>query len=319
MSAMPRLKWQWPFIALCLALTACRSAHASASCKAAEAPCTSTGELVHQGRTRTFQFHVPKGVKPGAPLVIALHGRLGQGRNQAELTGLDAVADEAGFIVVYPDGVSRSWADGRGTTPADREGVDDVGFISALIDRFVSEHGADAHRVYVTGMSNGGMMSFRLACELSDRVAAIAPVGALMGASLAERCNPKRAVPVLAIVGTEDPLVPFTGGPVAGDRGDVLSASQVLSRWAGWNGCPAGAARVVMLEDRAPADGTRVRSETRTDCRDGTEVALYVVEGGGHTWPGGQQYLRVGRIGRTSRDVDASRAAWAFFQRFRLP
>lgn len=316
MSGSAALKW--PFIALCLALTSCRASQANA-CRSDEAPCTGSGQLVHAGRTRTFQYHVPRDVKPRAPLVLALHGRLGQGRNQAQLTGLDALADEAGFIVVYPDGVRRSWADGRGTTPADRNGVDDVGFLSALIDRFISEHGADARRVYVTGMSNGGMMSFRLACELSDRIAAIAPVGALMGASLAERCEPKRAVPVLAIVGTEDPLVPFAGGPVAGDRGVVLSAPEVLSRWATWNGCPASAPIVAMLEDRAPDDGTRIRSETRTGCRDGAEVALYVVEGGGHTWPGGQRYAREARTGRTSQDLDASRAAWAFFQRFRLP
>jgi polyhydroxybutyrate depolymerase len=258
-------------------------------------------------------------VKPGAPLVIALHGRLGQGRNQAKLTGLDAVADEAGFIVVYPDGVNRSWADGRGTTPADRQGVDDVGFLSTLIDDFIAKHGVDPHRVYVTGMSNGGMMSFRLACELSGRVAAIAPVAALMSEKLADTCKPSRPVPVMAVAGTEDPLVPFHGGPVSGDRGPVLSAADTFTRWAAWNGCPSGVPTVTKLEDRAPDDGTRVRREALTNCRDGSEVVLYAVEGGGHTWPGGQQYLRESLIGRTSKDVDASRAIWAFFARLRRP
>jgi polyhydroxybutyrate depolymerase len=261
---------------------------------------------------------VPKGLKPGAPLVLALHGRLGQGRNQAKLTGFDAVADEAGFIVAYPDGVSRSWADGRGTTPADRDGVDDVGFLSTLIDHFVEQHGVDAHRVYVTGMSNGGMMSFRLACELSGRIAAIAPVAAQMSEAVAAGCAPSRAVPVMLVVGTEDPLVPFTGGQVFGDRGAVLSASEVRSRWAQWNGCPAQGPLTELLEDRAPDDGTRVRRELHTGCRDGAEVLLYAVEGGGHTWPGGQRYAREARVGRICRDLDASRAIWGFFQRFRL-
>jgi polyhydroxybutyrate depolymerase len=251
--------------------------------------------------------------------VLSLHGRLGQGRNQQRLTGLDAVADEAGFIVVYPDGVDRSWADGRGSSPADEANVDDVGFLSALIDHFLLTYGADGHRVYVTGMSNGGMMSYRLACELSGRIAAIAPVAAQMSEALAARCAPTRVVPQVAFLGTEDPLMPFDGGEVANDRGSVLSAARVREWWARRNGCPEGGPEVTEWEDRAPSDGTRVRLETHTGCREGSEVILYVLEGGGHTWPGGPQYLPVSMIGHTSRELDASRTAWEFFQRFRVP
>jgi polyhydroxybutyrate depolymerase len=250
--------------------------------------------------------------------VLSLHGRLGQGKNQAKLSGFDAVANGGGFIVVYPDGVQRSWADGRGTTPADKQGVDDVGFLTALVDHFIEKFGADRRRVYAAGMSNGAMMSYRLACERADRFAAIAPVGAQMGQKLAERCAPSRPVAVISFVGTEDPLVPFEGGEVSGDRGPVLSAARTREKWAAAAGCEGGPA-VTQEPDRAPEDETRVRREAHGPCREGAEVVFYVVEGGGHAWPGGMRYMREWIIGRTSKDIDASRAAWEFFQRFTLP
>jgi polyhydroxybutyrate depolymerase len=307
--------WRWAVVALGLVLAGCRGARGR--CTAADAPCSGRGTLAHGGRERTFLYHLPRGLGPGAPLVLSLHGRLGQGRSQAELTGFDAVADEAGFLVVYPDGVRRSWADGRGTTPAEEEGVDDVGFLLALIDHLVATHGLDARRVYVAGMSNGGMMSYRLACEHPERIAAIAPVGALLSEPLAARCQPARAVPLVAFVGTEDTLMPFTGGELSEGRGRVLSAEGTLATWARWSGCPGPP--TTETQDRDPGDGTRVVRTAHTGCRDGAEVVLHAFEGGGHTWPGGQRYAPEARAGRTSQELDASRAAWAFFQRFRLP
>jgi polyhydroxybutyrate depolymerase len=301
--------------ALALLLSACGGAHAR--CLAADAPCTGTGKLEHGGRTRTFQYHLPPDVKPEAPLLLSLHGRLGQGRNQAKLSGFDAVAEAGGFIVVYPDGVERSWADGRGTTPADRQGVDDVGFLTALVDHFIEKFGANRRRVYAAGMSNGALMSYRLACERADRFAAIAPVAALMGQEVAERCAPARPVSVISFVGTEDPLVPFEGGEMDG-RGSVLSAAASREKWAELNGCEGGLS-VTQEPDAAPEDGTRVRREAHGSCREGSEVVFFVIEGGGHGWPGGQQYLGERLIGRTSRDIDASRKAWEFLQRFQLP
>ncbi|MBN1209447.1 MAG: hydrolase [Myxococcaceae bacterium] len=306
----------WKAAALALMVSACGGAHAR--CLAAHAPCMGSGKLEHGGRTRTFRYHLPPQVKPGAPLVLSLHGRMGQGKGQAKLTGFNAVADEGGFIVVYPDGVDRSWADGRGTTPADQLGVDDVGFLTALADHFIAEFGADRRRVYAAGMSNGAMMSYRLACERADRFAAIGPVAALMGQALAGSCAPSRPVSVISFVGTEDPLVPFEGGPVRGDRGPVLSEAESREKWAALNGCEAGPA-VSQEPDRAPTDGTRIRREAHGPCREGSEVVFHVVEGGGHVWPGGAQYLPKAIIGRPSQEADASRALWEFFQRFQLP
>lgn len=300
---------------LALTLSACGGTQAC--CLAANAPCTGSGSLEHGGRTRTFHYHLPPQVRPEAPLVLALHGRFGQGKGMARHTGLDALADEGGFIAVYPDGVDRSWADGRGTSPADQQGVDDVGFLTALVDDFIQQFGADRRRVYAAGMSNGAMMSYRLACERADRFAAIAPVAALMGQALAAGCAPARPVSVLAIVGTEDPLVPIQGGEVSGDRGPVLSAAESRLKWAALNGCE-GEPAVSLEPERAPGDGTRIRREAHGPCREGSEIVFHIVEGGGHTWPGGTQYLPKALIGRTSQELDASRTLWEFFQRFQL-
>lgn len=306
----------WSAGVLALMLSACGGAHAR--CLAADAPCTGSGKLEHGGLTRTFRYHLPPKVTPEAPLVLSLHGRMGQGKNQAKLSGFDAVADEEGFIVVYPDGVDRSWADGRGMTPADQQGVDDVGFLTALVDHFIKEFSADRRRVYAAGMSNGAMMSYRLACERADRFAAIGPVAALMGEKLAQTCAPSRPVSVISFVGTEDPLVPFEGGQVSGDRGPVLSGTETREKWAALNACEGGPA-ISQEPDRDPEDGTRIRREAQGPCREGTEVVFNVVEGGGHVWPGGAQYLPKAIIGRGSQEADASRELWKFFQRFQLP
>jgi polyhydroxybutyrate depolymerase len=230
------------------------------------------------------------------------------------LTGLDAVADREGFLVVYPDGVSRQWNDGRAEVDP---GVDDMAFVSALIDHLVEQYKSDRGRIYATGMSNGALFSFRLASDLSDKIAAIAPVGALMGEALSQRAPPAKPMPVLLIHGTQDPLVPWDGGNVQvfrRKRGRVLSAAATVAFWVKHNGCTP--TPVITYEpDQDPTDGTRVRREEYRSGKDGSEVLLYAVEGGGHTWPGGWQYLPERIIGKTSRDFQASEVIWGFFKR----
>jgi polyhydroxybutyrate depolymerase len=235
-----------------------------------------------------------------------------------KLTHLSDIADERGFIAVYPDGLNQNWNDGR---PEVNPGVDDVGFISALIEELISEYGIDPERVYSTGISNGGMFSLRLACELPDKIAAVAPVAALMGENLSRTCSPPRPVPVMFVMGTGDPLVPWEGGKIeAGriDRGYVLSAAESVSLWVEADGCSRTPA-VTYLPDEDPGDGTRIRGEVYAGGRDGSEVVMLAVEGGGHTWPGGIQYLRERTIGLTSRDIDAGEIIWDFFKGFTLP
>jgi polyhydroxybutyrate depolymerase len=233
----------------------------------------------------------------------------------AKLTGFDALADREGIVVAYPDGIRRSWADGRLGTPADRQGVDDVGFLRALVREVAAHERIDLTRVYVAGMSNGGFMSERLACEASDLFAAVGVVAATLGENIAATCKPTHPIPIAYFNGTEDPLVPYNGGVLGADRGRVLGAEESVQRWATLNGCT-GAPVETALPQRT-ADGTSVRERAWTTCRDAAEVRAYRVEGGGHAWPGGWAYLGERLIGRTSRNVDASAVLWEFFARHR--
>ena len=275
------------------------------------------------GYKRTYLVHVPVSLdKTSSPaLLIALHGGGGRGKGMWTITkgGLNRMADEEEFIVVYPDGYKRHWNDGRKgvNDAAHKKNIDDVGFISALIDHFVKEHNVDPKRVYVTGISNGGMMAYRLACELSDRIAAIAVVATAMPLTMPQNCSPSHPVSVIAFSGTQDPLVPFEGGEVKvglRKRGKVLSVYQSVKYWINRNGC-AATADVTKLPDLAPGDGTRVRKEAHAGGKEGSEVILYVIQGGGHTWPGGLQYAGERTIGKTCQDIDANQLIWEFFKK----
>lgn len=262
------------------------------------------------GRDRSYLVHRPARDSDRArPLVILLHGRLGTGAGMARLTHFDVIADSVGIVVAYPDGWRRSWADGRMGTPADQHGVDDVGFILAMIDDIAGRTPIDRHRVYVAGISNGGFMTERLACEAGGRFAGFGIDAATLGDSLAARCHPA-PVSLLFFNGTDDPLVPWAGGQL-GSRGHALGVEETLARWASWDRCP-GAPVVQVLPDTAH-DGTTVSAARYAPCADGAEILAYKVSGGGHTWPGGLQYLPAAFVGIASRDLDGSRALWDFF------
>lgn len=279
------------------------------------------------GLKRTYLIHIPPGhdtAKP-MPLLIALHGGGGSGKHMVKLTqgGFDALSDKKGFIVVYPDAIEKNWNDGRsGEEAGDRahkEKIDDVGFISALIDHLIKKLNIDQKRVYITGMSNGAMMSRRLACELSEKIAAIAPVAGSMPQNLNPLCSPSRPISVLAINNDKDPLMPFAGGDITGPfgrkkLGKVLSADESVRFWAKHNVCSSSPV-ITQEPDTDPKDGTRVKKEVYGNCRNGAEVGLYVVERGGHTWPGGSHYLPERIVGKTSRDIDANKVIWEFFEK----
>lgn len=282
--------------------------------------------FVHNGLKRTYITHLPESFNKSEsiPLVIALHGRGGNGESMVLVTrkGFNRLSDRDRFIALYPDGIELNWNDGRmdeeANDRAHRENIDDVGFISALIDTMISDHNIDPKRVYVTGISNGAIMAYRLACELTDKITAIAPVDGNMPVLLYPVCSPSRPISVLAINNTNDPLVPFNGGDIYGsirkiNLGKVLSVNESVLFWVRRNECSPDP--VVNEEpDTDPKDGTRVKRTCYSGGLEGTEVILYAVEGGGHTWPGGSQYLPVWIIGRTSRDIDASDVIWSFFK-----
>jgi polyhydroxybutyrate depolymerase len=205
------------------------------------------------GLARTYSLHVPAAVDHPAGLVVNLHGAGVTGADQERATNYDAVADAYGFMVVYPDGIDFSWADGRGPSQPDRQGIDDVGFITALAGKLVADYGIDPGHVFATGMSAGAFMVNRLACERADVFAAIAPVAGTLGVNMG--CTPSRPVAVLEMHGTADPVVPFNGGPMVGRGGPsvIVSAPEMVARWR----------------------------------QAGGDVVFNQVDGGGHAWPAG--------------------------------
>jgi polyhydroxybutyrate depolymerase len=280
------------------------------------------GSLMWGGIQRTYLVHTP-GKDPGnrpLPLVLVLHGGGGTAEGMVKLTRgrFNELADRDSFIVVYPDGVEKHWNDGRSIQNwrAHKDKIDDVGFLSLLISDISVKWKVDPSRIYATGISNGGLMTYRLACELTDKIAGIASVSASLSVDLYPVCSPKRPVSVMVINGTDDPLVPYDGGTVGfGLRtlGKVVSTDETVRFWVKRNGCREKP-EVVRVPDRDSEDRTTLRKEIYGGCAAKTSVALYVVEGGGHSWPGGWQYLPQLIVGRTSREFNAADEIWGFFK-----
>ena len=285
-------------------------------------PNTTVKSIEYDGLNRSYRIHVPPNLNNSTlvPLLFVLHGGGGTGEGMEEqLTefGFNELSDNYGFIVVYPDGIERHWNDGRKNTTyrAHQQNIDDVGFISTLIDIISDDYSIDPNRIYSTGISNGAMMSFRLACELSEKIAAVAPVAGAMPLDLQNTCQPSKPVSALIISGTDDPLVPWEGGYITYNNrklGKVLSVPETVSYWVGMTNCTA-TPDISWLPDFDPSDGTTVKVEIYNHSTKNVSITLYQIEGGGHTWPGGYQYYSVTRIGKTCRDFDANEAIWQFF------
>lgn len=278
------------------------------------------------GRERSYILHRP--YQPGTtvdptnprPLLIALHGGGGDSRSMINLTGgrFNELADARNFYVVYPQGYENGWNDGRNDpyAPARKENIDDLAFLSRLIDAIAAEVPIDLSRVFATGMSNGGFMSMRVACQMSDRIRAVAAVTAQLSADLLSACQPTRPVGVLIINGTEDPVVPYGGGEVRifhQRRGGILSTEDTLCFWAKHNRCR-GSVNISELPDLDPKDETRVQLHRYANCASGRDARLYTVVGGGHTWPMGLPYLGERLVGTVSQDLDATQEIWRFFE-----
>lgn len=251
----------------------------------------------------------------GRPLVVALHGGGGTAAQMMAFSRFNLIAAREGFAVAYPQGTNRRWNDGRVFRGRGETDADDVAFIRAMVaDIAAKGTPLDRRRIFAAGISNGGFMSFRLACDAADLFAAVAPVTATMPADLGPRCAPSAPVGVLVINGTADPLVPYAGGHVRAMfslRGEIWPTDRTIAFWAKRNGC-AGAPNVRALPDRDPGDGSRVIDIDHARCAV-ARVRLLRVEGGGHTWPGGTQYLPAAWIGTVNRDIDASETIWRFF------
>jgi len=296
-------------------LLACGALSATAS------PISAPGDyrlsLQHGGLTRHYLLHVPRSLVPGqpAPLLLALHGGGGHMELQADDAkyGLISKSEQAGFIAVFPNGSSAfpggrlaTWNAGNCCGRARDQGVDDVGFVRAVVADVQARLPVDARRIYATGMSNGAMMAQRLACEAADLFSGIAAVA---GTDNTQQCSPARPIAVLLIHARDDDHVLFGGGagPQAfRDRSQVTEFRSVPATLAGWiarNACQAQASRVL---ERPGAYCDRYAA-----CRGGAAVQLCVTDSGGHAWPGGGTVRRA--KGAPSQALSANEVMWDFF------
>jgi polyhydroxybutyrate depolymerase len=266
------------------------------------------GTLVSSGEKREYLLHVPESYVPAnpAPLVISMHGTALWPANQMKISHWNEVADENGFIVVFPSGkggiFNRKWSL--------KPGVDldkDVQYISDLIDNLGETYNIDYARIYANGLSAGGGMAIMLSCRLSDRIAA---VGTVAPAHLPVGwCGDSRPMPLISFHGTADSLVPYNGGTSWAADIPFESVTKWAANWAEKNHCNSDP-----VESREADDVERLEY---TECGDGASVVLYSIDGGGHTWPGGESFPEW-LAGHTSDSIDATDLTWEFFSRHRL-
>lgn len=268
-----------------------------------------TGSLFSGGLNRNYRAYLPPGFTPAsnAPLVINMHGYSSNAAQQELYSGMNAVADTAGFVVCYPDGVNNAW--NVGFFGNYHSGVDDVAFIKALIDQLYFQYQIDRSRVYACGMSNGGFMSYRLACELDDKIAAIASVTGAMNDSIAHYCSPLRKMPVMQVHGTADGVVPYNGTP-----GGHWSIPNSVDFWVNYDNCTFPS--LDTFPNINTTDNSTANSQHWTNCAPNSEVLFLKVENGGHTWPGA---FPVPSLGNTNMDIHCSREIWEFFLGFSHP
>lgn len=266
-------------------------------------------------RERSYFVHIPARHDPMklTPVVLVFHGAGMTARMMAQFCGLNQKADEAGFVAVYPSGtgpadVLATWNSGDFQGLWASQPPDDVAFVGRLLDDLRTVVRVDPKRVYAAGFSNGGMMCYRLASELSERIAAIGVVAGTLG----DGYKPKRSVPVIHFHGTADPYVPFNG-PNKGTPAFLCfrSVEETIRICVKANGCPQRP--VVANLPKKSADGTSVTKKTFAPCVSGADVVLVEVHGGGHTWPGREPPVPF--LGKSTKNVSANELIWEFFEK----
>jgi polyhydroxybutyrate depolymerase len=265
------------------------------------------------GTTREYLLEVPPGYtgSDALPLVLNFHGYGSNANQQAAYSGLPAKGDAGGFIVVTPQGSGgdKPFWNSFGV----RALPDDVGFAIEMLNALEAQLCIDTARVFATGISNGASMSVRLACELSDRIAAVAGVA---GVYFPRDCSPTRPVPVLSFHGTADPVVPYNGGPITAGISQMLNLSappeeDAIREWAQHNGCN--------LTPAIEQTSASVRHIMYSGCQEGANVELYSIDGGGHTWPGAAVDAAPDVLGPTTHEISATDLIWDFFVAHPMP
>jgi polyhydroxybutyrate depolymerase len=265
------------------------------------------GQLIIDGNKRSFLSYIPAGLNDGkVPVVISLHGGFASPKGMFKLANFKPLADREHFIVICPAS-KRMWHDGK-----DNNGIDDIKYIDQLIDYAIKTYNVDPQRVYIAGVSNGGFMTARLACELDTRIAAVAIVAATL--DVGEGYDLKRPMPALYIHGTKDPIVSYDGGKLFGR--EIYSHDAVVDKWIKLNQCLPDPVATEIVD--LAKDGTSVLKAEYHNPKTGLKVLSYSIINGGHTWPGGNQYLPSFIIGKTTRNLDACQEIWDFFKPYRL-
>jgi len=272
-------------------------------------------EIFHDGELREYSVFLPSSYQAGQslPMVFNLHGFGSNGTEQILYSALNAVAQTENFIVVTPEGLVRQTAIGQTGSHWNAyfgTDVDDVSFLSLVIDRVYTDYNIDLARVYSTGMSNGGYMSHRLACELSDRITAIASVAGGVFNEQLDNCSPSRAVPVMQIHGTNDGVVDYNGIPLF-----APSIPELVGHWVDHNNCST-VADTIEIANISTTDNSTVEKLEYNNGDEGSKVWFYIVDNGGHTWPDALIDLP-GEV--TNYDFNASEHIWEFFSQFVHP
>lgn len=270
---------------------------------------TTAASLEHGGEKRSYRVFVPPQYQDGTPtpLVLMLHGGGGTARQFQSSANMDAVAEREGFLVVYPDGHNRTWNAGSCCGAAVRDNVDDVGFIAALVDALASTLSVDRTRVYMTGMSNGALMSMRVACERPERLAAVASVE---GTVALERCQPTVPIPVMIVHGQDDGHVRVDGTQGCGPGNvDGFSITEMVDAFSAANGCTTA---TTTTEEHDTGS-----CQLRSACNAGSEVAWCVLPNAGHEWHGGRFIPDITPCSGDGPQVDfpTPEVLWRFFSR----
>lgn len=277
-------------------------------------------KLIWQGYERTYLVHLPpkEKMKHDVPLLFHLHGGGGTSYGCMSLTfgRFNELADKEGFIVVYPQGFEKQWNDGRTGEFRTNEqlDIDDTGFIIQIVNELKKNYLIDEDRIFTAGMSNGGFMSSRLICDRPDIFKGAAIITATLSKDYFSKCKPSHSTAVIIMNGTDDPLVPYSGGYVRvfkKTRGEIISTDELVQFWKEQNNCTEK--NTIKPKDKFD-DGTYIIKETYTGIKCKAPLILYRIEGGGHTWPGGKQYLGEKLIGKTSKEIIACDEIWTFFK-----
>lgn len=286
--------------------------------QAQEFPSSVTATLEHQNNQREYTLHIPPSYNglSEVPLVIVLHGGGGNSESVQGFTQMNPVSDANGFMVAYPQGFGPtqngfSWADGRETS-ATNMGIDDVGFISKLIDKVQADYQIVSNKIYVCGFSNGGFMSQKLACELENRFAGVGTLGATIGTDVLNQCSISRSIPMLFMLGDADPFVPYNGGTVANNPSPIEGIETLADFWKTNNLCQTELPEL-QLPDLDTMDNSTVTLFEFSDCYCNANVRLYRINNGGHTWSGVENADYEMIAGETNEDINASSVLWEFF------